>query len=459
MSEPVLSFCQGSWLGAGPQSAVVSVADPAWTVESVWLSETQLRALLDSDVPDVELDLNVEAALLAQALKDRRQLLVEATVHETGFTVSDSQDLIDAAITVAERLFHGEPQGPETSIVSVKEGRRLRLSSAPYGKVAVVLPQNAFPYMAVLCGLSALAAGNRVVLRAPSQCAASVRQLGRCFDACPGLRAHVSLVLADGRTFAGQALDSEPTRLLHVMGSSQTGASYLESGFLSGTSLIVDGDGNTLAYVGKSADVESSTQKLATGSTRFNGQTCTSVNGVVAHPDVVEELVTRLVGECRSLKAGGPFDSQTNVGPLFSGNGAARILDLVALSGAQVVAGGEAQGQLLLPTLAVDPSFESDWVRSGVFGPALWVSSGDESDFMKVWRRNRYPLCAAVFESDPDLDTWTRRLPGLARLVVNGDPSDEDPLEPWGGYASSANSPVSSWPERYSRTVQADVPD
>jgi hypothetical protein len=85
------------------------------------------------------------------------------------------------------------------------------------------------------------------------------------------------------------------------------------------------------------------------------------------------------------------------------------------------------------------------------------MAPGDASDFRQLWKVNRFPLCAAVLGKTVDAEEWVR-LGNLARLVVNGDPSLEDPLEPWGGYPSTGNNPVSGWYEKYRRQVQIDRP-
>ena len=58
-----------------------------------------------------------------------------------------------------------------------EEGRQIRLVPSPWGTVVVILPQNAFLILAVTTLLNALAAGNRVILRAPLQSARSAALL------------------------------------------------------------------------------------------------------------------------------------------------------------------------------------------------------------------------------------------------------------------------------------------
>jgi hypothetical protein len=73
-----------------------------------------------------------------------------------------------------------------------------------------------------------------------------------------------------------------------------------------------------------------------------------------------------------------------------------------------------------------------------------------------LWRRNRYPLSAAIFSANADFEWWAPRLPNLSRLVLNNDPSIEYIHEPWGAYPSSGANAVGRWIDKYSRVVQVD---
>jgi hypothetical protein len=80
------------------------------------------------------------------------------------------------------------------------------------------------------------------------------------------------------------------------------------------------------------------------------------------------------------------------------------------------------------------------------------------NSFTTLWRTNRYPLCAGVLTRSRVLKEYLDRMPGLARLTVNSDPSVEYLYEPWGGYPGSGTNPVSYWHRKYLRTVQVDCP-
>jgi acyl-CoA reductase-like NAD-dependent aldehyde dehydrogenase len=142
---------------------------------------------------------------------------------------------------------------------------------------------------------------------------------------------------------------------------------------------------------------------------------------------------------------------------VFDTDQAAWCEQRIAQSGGQILCGGQRQDHLLAPTLVERPNPHSPLVCEGLFGPALWIRPGDKEDFACLWRTNRFPLAAGVLSPSAHASEWLARLPHLARLSLNGDPSVEHVFEPWGGYAGSGNNPVSHWHEKYQRVVQVDT--
>ncbi len=455
------SLLCGQRSGSG-ELHVARAAFDASPVQRIHLvSEKELRSAFAQRGPAREFDSDRFCKLLTRALKRRRTLLKEAITLETGFVERDADELLEAtfaflngisnryALPTERVALHSYPFHGDT--------RSIRLGFAPWGLVAIVLPHNAFLPLAVTCGLSARACGNHVVLKAPLQSARSAAILADAFlDS--GLESEgISIVLARGREFAASFLECERSGMLHFFGSSEPVAELASRSFQAGKHAVFECEGNVWAYVGPDAPA-STADLLLSGTIRFNGQTCTSVNGVVVHPELFATVRDELGDRVSSLVTGDPKDPATQVGPLFDEQLAERNLQILSNSGGRLLCGGGGSGSLLFPALIESPDPRSELVSEGVFGCALWIASGTEEDFVRLWPSNRFPLCAAVYEGPDSRDAWLSRLPNLARLCVNGDPSHEDPFEPWGGYPCSGNSPVAVWIDKYRRTCQVDAP-
>jgi acyl-CoA reductase-like NAD-dependent aldehyde dehydrogenase len=264
------------------------------------------------------------------------------------------------------------------------------------------------------------------------------------------------VVLVSARTFLTAVRESAEPILVHYLGSSAHAPDILSTCFQSGNQAIIDGEGNTWVWVDEDVPMDYACDVLTGGAIRYNGQTCTSINGAMIHPAIYDRLRVQLAARWQDLAYGNPLECNVDVGPLMDEAQAEHCLHQIESSGAEILAGGCRSGNLMTPTLAAEPREDSALVSEGLFGCALWIAPGNADRFAELWRRNRYPLCAGVLSGSDRTQSLLRRLPNLARLTVNGDPSIEYMYEPWGGYPASGVNPVSHWHQKYLRTVQID---
>ena len=475
---PLASRIWGCPAGTGESSDLLSPADNALVQSLRLLDQTELARLVTPDFSDGPAP-GDPAALwpfvtrLKAALDDFPPLLNAAMRLETGFVASDCDEMTEGAREYVrgfrrswnEYAVQAADAAPAPLVwrANAQQERQIHLVRAPWGTVAVVLPQNAFLLLAVTCLLNALATGNRVILRAPLGSARSAALLGLLLDRAGCPPGWVSVVLARARPFV-HALQAAPGPcLIHYMGGSSHGADLLARTFEANKAALIDGEGNVWVWVGPDADPEATADLLTRGAAlRYNGQTCTSINGAIIHPVVYAQVRAALVARWSRLRVGNPLaETEGSVGPLFDDAQAAWCEQQVTESGGTILCGGERSGNRLAPTLVEEPRQNSGLVTNGVFGPVLWIASGERDDFARRWAANRFPLCAGVLSPgarSSDASWWLGRLSNLARLVMNGDPSEECLWEPWGGYGASGTNPVGAWADKYRRVVQVDAP-
>lgn len=397
---------------------------------------------------------------LHAALRELAPRLEDAMLRETAFVRPDCREMVAAGLEFVQDfpdVAPGDNAGTVPIHYDVGSSRRqIRLSPSPWGTIAVILPQNAFLVVALTCLLNALHTGNRVILRAPQQSARSAALLATAIEQAQLPPRMVSVVLTRARDFVEALCASDAPCLIHYMGSSAHAPSILAQAFESGKGAIVDGQGNGWVYVAEDADLGCATEILTRGALRYNGQTCTSINGAIIAPAIYPALRTRLRDAWGQIPVGNPLSEDVAVGPLLDEAQAEHCLDVIRQAGASILCGGSRVGNLLEPTLVETSTPESRLVREGFFGCALWIAKGTSDDFVSWWRRNRYPLCAGVLSASAEPSRWQARLSNLARLTINGDPSVEHIHEPWGGYAASGSNPVSLWKHKYERIIQLD---
>jgi glyceraldehyde-3-phosphate dehydrogenase (NADP+) len=451
----------GQRAGRGKAVELQSPIDKSPIQQVNLLSEDELEALLSPQLAISRLsseELNQFCQRFHTALQQWHCELLQTTQLETAFTRSDCEEVIEGVLAYV-RDFPDTLASSETAALHYDCGpqkRQIRLVPTAWGTVAVVLPQSAFLILGITCLLNALAAGNRVILRAPLQCARSAALLSEVLQTAGPPQEAVSVVLTRGKEFTDAIYRSSSPQLLHYLGSSRYASSLLSESFTHKKPSIIDGEGNVWVWVGEDADPERVAEILTEGALRYNGQTCTSINGAVIHPAIYAAVKERLVARWGQVTAGNPLTEDVQVGPLMDEEQSAWCEGRIRESGGTVLCGGTREGNLLHPTLAAEPNWDSELVTEGLFGTAMWIAPGDAEEFANRWQSNRFPLCVGVLSPSANTNHWLERLSNVARLCINGDPSIEYIFEPWGGYPTSGVNPVSTWRQKYQRIVAID---
>src|SRR5690606_25405988 len=114
------------------------------------------------------------------------------------------------------------------------------------------------------------------------------------------------------------------------------------------------------------------------------GQACAAIKRLYVHRDVHEPIVAKLVELAQAAKLGDPFDPETTMGPLMTGEQFAKVSDLVddvRAVGGRIVTGGERFGEkgfFFEPTIVEDLPSDARLIVEEQFGPVLPVIVYDD---------------------------------------------------------------------------------
>jgi acyl-CoA reductase-like NAD-dependent aldehyde dehydrogenase len=322
------------------------------------------------------------------------------------------------------------------------------------------VPQNASLSLSVIIIASALFAGSRVLLRTSLQTAATTALLAEAVRESSPPRGRIEIVTSTAADFLAACTGSSAVDLIHYIGSGRYTEEVLRASYAAGKVCLLDGSGNGLLYVDESFDVERAAEIIRAGATRLNGETCTSINGVLVDPTIHSRLRDAVVEAFGTLRMGDPMEAEVDVGPLF-GPRHAEALEGSLRAGAptgRLLSGGRAEGAYFRPAVVDGVERHDPIVGEGFFGPAVWIGAVAAGELEPWLRRNRYPLCDTVLSHRPEVIEAMATASPAARLCINTDPSVESMFEPWGGYPPGGLNPVSVWTDKYQQTYQVARP-
>jgi acyl-CoA reductase-like NAD-dependent aldehyde dehydrogenase len=144
-----------------------------------------------------------------------------------------------------------------------------------------------------------------------------------------------------------------------------------------------------LADYASEEDLDRAASRIATFSNYQGGQSCISVQRVIADVSVYERLVPKVVAAVAKQSTGDPADDSTDVGPLIREDAARRVeawVDEAVRAGARLLTGGTRDGAGYAPTVLAGVPADTTLAREEVFGPVLSLTraEGEAAAFAAV---------------------------------------------------------------------------
>lgn len=238
-------------------------------------------------------------------------------------------------------------------------------------------------------------------------------------------------------------VQDERLPIISFTGSAPVGWSILESVPRKRVTLELGGNGAALVLgdYSSEADLDHAAQRIATFSNYQGGQSCISVQRVIADASVHDRLVPKVVAAVEALATGDPSDEATDVGPLVSEDAAKRVESWVeeAVSrGAKVLTGGKREDATYAPTVLADVPADTQIGCEEVFGPVMsFVKVDGEEEAFAAANDSKYGLQAGVFTHDVQVAFRAHRALEVGGVVVGDVPSYRADQMPYGGTKES----------------------
>ena len=168
--------------------------------------------------------------------------------------------------------------------------------------------------------------------------------------------------------------------------------------------VVLELGGNAACIIDEDADIEDAVERVVFGAYYQSGQSCISVQRIMAHEKVYDNFRDKLVAKIKSLPMGDPKDPNTFIGPVISEKDAQRLVGWVqeaADKGAVVLCGGKREGVMMEPTLVENPPADCTLSVEEAFGPVAVISAFSDFDAALADVNNsKFGLQAGIFTRD-----------------------------------------------------------
>ena len=385
-----------------------------------------------------------EAALatIAEAIHTRSEEFAQMITSETGKPISLSRGEVSRTLnTVMLCAEETKRMGGELiplDTVPAGEGRIGMVRRFPKGIVVAITPFN-FPINLVAHKVApAIAAGCPVILKPAPQAPITALMLGEVL-ASAGLPEGAFSVLPCENEIAEQLALDPRVAVLSFTGSAAVGWRLRE--MASRKTVVLELGGNAAVIVEPDADLEFAAQRIVTGAFAHAGQVCIKVQRVFAHESIADDLLDLLLSRTEILGMGDPTHEDVIVGPMISEAAAQRVEEWVSeaiAQGANVLSGGQRDGQFYRPTWLKDVPEEAKVSCEEVFGPvATFARYRDFDAALNAVNATKYGLQAGVFTNSLPKTFQAFETLEVGGLMINDIPTYRVDHMPYGGVKAS----------------------
>jgi glyceraldehyde-3-phosphate dehydrogenase (NADP+) len=381
-------------------------------------------------------------AELREGVEHNRDELASLMSEEAGKPIRDARAEVRRALltlqTAAEEALRLPGRVENLDVAAGGEGRWAVQRRFPIGIIAGITPFN-FPLNLVLHKLApAIASGNPIIIKASPRAPLCALRLGELALGVE-LPAGAVNVVAGGAEPALQLCRDGRVAMLSFTGSAAVGWELKAQA--GRKKVVLELGGNAANIVHRDADLDMAARRLVAGAFSYAGQSCISVQRVLAHRAIYPQLRQRLLDGIAALRLGDPRDPATDVGPMITPEAATRAfhwIEEAVAGGAVRSCGGKHDGAFLWPTLLEEVPPQAAIWKEEAFAPVLLLRPYEtEEEALREANASRYGLQAAVFTND--LGFAQRAFAGLevgAVLVNEVSSWRMDPM-PYGGVKES----------------------
>ncbi len=428
--------------------AVVNPATGETVKEYPQISDEDLSAAI-STADDAHRNWSLNASVserasmvrrVAELHSERSEALAEIAVREMGKPVEQALGEVDFCADIygyyadnAEDFLKDEP----ISLLAGEGTALIRRTSI--GPLLGIMPWN-FPYYQVarFAGPN-LVVGNTILLKPAHQCPESAEAMQSMFrDAGFPDGAYQTLLPSNDQV--AEVIADPRVRGVSLTGSERAGAAVAEIAGRNLKKVVLELGGSDPFILLGAEDLDEAVTAAVAGRLDNTGQSCNAAKRFIVTDELYDQFLGKFKAAMTAAEPGDPTSEDAEMGPLSSAAAAETLqdqLDRAVAQGAEIVAGGDRDGNYFSSTVLVGVTPDNDAYREEFFGPVASVYRvGSEEDAIELANDTPFGLGSYVFSDDPEQALRVADSLDTGMVYVNGVGADGAEL-PFGGVKRS----------------------
>lgn len=376
--------------------------------------------------------------------RERAEEMAQALCIEAGKPIKDSRGevsrLIDTFKVAAEEAVRIDGETLNLEISARARGYRGFSKRVPIGPCSFISPFN-FPLnLAAHKVAPAIAAGCPFVLKPASRTPIGALIIGEVL-AETDLPAGAFSILPAHRDGADLFTTDERFKLLSFTGSPGVGWDLKARAGKKKVVLELGGNAACIVDADQRERLDFVVERLVFGAFYQSGQSCISVQRILAHDAIYDELRERLVAKVKTLRCGDPREEDTFIGPMIDVKEAQRLdgwIQQAVAAGANLLCGGGRDGAMLQPAVLENVDSQQAVSCQEAFGPVVLLQRwSDFEQALAAVNDSEFGLQAGLFSFDlrKTLRAWD--VLDVGGVIVGDVPSFRVDNMPYGGVKDS----------------------
>ena len=387
----------------------------------------------------------VKRGILEKAItvmEDNKGVIMDWIIKESGSTYMKATSEFHASLNILKEATTYPYRMEGKILPSQVPGKENRVYRNPLGVIGIISPWN-FPFhLAIRSIAPALATGNAVVIKPATDTPVTGGLIfASIFEAAGLPKGLLNVIVGRGSEIGDDIVTHPAPRLISFTGSTEVGRHI---GELAGRGLkktALELGGNNAFIVLDDANLDQAVDSALFGKFYHQGQICMAVNRIFVHKDIYDEFSERFIKQAEKLKYGNPAEEDTNVGPLINREQVDRILKDIEGSvaqGAKIRLGGQAQGNVLQPTVLTGVTNKMPLAENEIFGPvAILIPFENDEEAIQMANAYPYGLSGSVHSSNLERGTLVAHKIHTGMIHVNDQSVNDEPHMPFGGEKDS----------------------